>query len=221
MGKIRKRNRNGKIIKTEHKYSKGPLYYINKGENNSIFTVASEMCKDSDPIKSEWMKYYNDVIYNDYRIHQDKSKDLYEIIRNVENENVKKEFLKYLIKNEYNPYEEMIETNMPYIKKIQKFLKENYGYAQLLEVNGKKILTMYEKKDDRLLSKIYLNYIDVVILYKYSHISIIMNNDSSELFDILRQKEEFWKRSKNGVVHTDGKKTGLNFKSEHFLERIF
>jgi hypothetical protein len=221
MGKINKRNRKGEIIKTEHKYSKGPLLYVHEGENNSIFTVTAEMCKDSDPIKSNWMRYYNDVIYNDYLIHEDKSKDLYEIVRNIENENIKNEFFKFLIKNEYNPYNEMIETNIPYIQKIQKFLKENYGFAQILEINRKKILIMYEKKDDRLMSKIYLNYIDGVILYKYSHTSIILNDNVEQTYNKLLEKEDYWELSKNKVIHTNGKKTGLNFKSKTLLERIF
>lgn len=221
MSKLKLRNRKGEIIKTEHKYSKGPLHFIHEGENNSAFTVAAEMCKDSDPLKSLWMRYYNDVIYNDICVHEDKSKDLYEIIRNIENQSEKNQFFDFLIKRQYDPYKEMIDVNSGYIKKIQKFIKENYGFEQGFEINGKYILTMYEKKDDRVLAKIYLNYIDAVILYKYSHTSILMNGDSSEVYERILEKEDYWKRNGNGTIHTNGKKTGLDFKSKSFLERIF
>ena len=179
------------------------------------------MCKDSDPLKSLWMRYYNDVIYNDICVHEDKSKDLYEIIRNIENQSEKNQFFDFLIKRQYDPYKEMIDVNSGYIKKIQKFIKENYGFEQGFEINGKYILTMYEKKDDRVLAKIYLNYIDAVILYKYSHTSILMNGDSSEVYERILEKEDYWKRNGNGTIHTNGKKTGLDFKSKSFLERIF
>lgn len=221
MGKLNLRNRKGEIIKTEHKYSKGPLHYIHEGENNSAFTVIAEMCKESDPLKSLWMRYYNDVIYNDMRIHEDKSKDLYEIIRNIENESERTQFINFLIKNQYNPYEDMIDVDSGYIKKVQKFIKENYGFEQVLDINGKYVMTMYEKKDDPVLAKIYLHYIDVVILYKYSHTTVLMNDDSSDIYKKILGKEDYWVRNGKGTIHTNGKKTGLDFKSKTFLERIF
>ena len=221
MGKIKFRNRDGEVLKTEHKYSKGPLYFIHEGENNSIFATAAEMCKNSDPLKSLWMRYYNDVIYNDFVFHEDRSKDLYEIVRNIENENIKKEFFTYLIKENYNPYEEMIPVNIPYINKIQNFLKEYYGYGRIFKANDKVILVMYEKKDDRLLSKIYLNYVDVIVLFKYSHTNIILKDYIKETYERLSEKESQWKLSGSGVIHTGGKKTGMDFKSQKLLERIF
>ena len=215
-------------MKKEHVYSSKRMvaYLPNiRGHENNAAKILMDFYKDYENI---WYKYIDDVFYNNKEIETNSiENNVYEISRNLPNDEIKQKFIDETIhKGNMNPYYDKININIyssqyrTLITKIQEFLKKNYSINKILQYNEEKLLVKYSKNYDEINYKKLLEKYNIVVLIKYNNVTIyIRNKNYKSVYEFLKIKENYWKQS-NKCIHSNNKKTGLDFTNEKILLQI-